>query len=187
MSKAIGMLNPRLGALTLLVMAAAATRLIPHPPNVTSVAALALFGGAYFERRSLAIAVPLLAMLASDLLLGLYPHMAVQYLGFVLVIGIGFWLQRRRSAARIAAAALLGSVTFFVVTNFGVWALDGMYPHTLGGLLTCYVAAIPFFRNTLLGDLAYTALLFGGFHLLEQRFALLRSGTAPTAPVLTGS
>jgi hypothetical protein len=170
-----GMQNPRLGALTLLIVAAAATRLIPHPPNTTSVAALALFAGAYFSSRWLAFLVPLLALFASDLVLGVYPHMEVQYLSFAVIICIGFLLQRRRTFGPIAAAALASSVTFFVLTNLGVWAFDGMYPRTLPGLLSCFVAALPFFRNTLLGDVFYTAVLFGGFHILERHFPVLRA------------
>jgi len=169
-----GMQNPRLGALTLLTVAAAATRLIPHPPNTTSVAALALFAGAYFSSRWLAFLVPLLALFASDLLLGVYPHMEVQYLSFAAIICVGFVLRRQRTFGRIAAAALASSVTFFVLTNLGVWAFDGMYPRTVAGLISCFVAALPFFRNTLLGDIFYTAVLFGGFHILERHFSVLR-------------
>jgi hypothetical protein len=188
MDKAIGMRNPRLGALTLLIFAAAATRLMPHPPNMTSVAALSLFGGAYFARRWLAFAVPLLALLASDLVLGLYPHMAVQYLSFAVIICIGFGLQRRRSPLPIAAAVILSSMTFFALTNLGVWLFDGLYPKTLSGLAACYIAALPFLRNTLFGDALYTAILFGGFHLLERRFETLRDrppalGSARAAPL----
>jgi hypothetical protein len=115
-----------------------------------------------------------MALLVSDFILGFYQHMEVPYLSFVLIVCIGFQLQQRRTALRIAGAALLSSVVFFVVTNFGVWAFDSLYPKTLPGLVACYVAAIPFFRNTLLGDLMYTAILFGGFRLLETRFAALR-------------
>jgi hypothetical protein len=172
--QADGMRTPRLSALILLILAAAATRLLPHPPNLTSVTALALFGGAYFANRWLAFALPLLAMLGSDLILGFYPGMEVQYLSFAVVICIGLSLRQRRSFARITAAAVASSVVFFVLTNFGVWALQTMYPKTLAGLAACFVAAIPFFRNMLLGDLFYTAVLFGGFHLLEQRFIGLR-------------
>jgi hypothetical protein len=168
------MRTPRLSALILLVLAAAATRLLPHPPNVTSVSALALFGGAYLSNRWLAFALPLLALLGSDLLLGFYPGMAVQYLSFAVVICIGLTLRRRRSVARVTVAAVASAVSFFVLTNFGVWALGTLYPKTLAGLGACFVAAIPFFRNTLAGDLFYTAVLFGGFHLLEQRFNGLR-------------
>jgi hypothetical protein len=185
-----GMRNPRVGALTLLIIAAAATRLIPHPPNTTSVAALSLFAGAYFSSRWLAFVVPLLALFVSDLLLGLYPHMGVQYLSFAVIICIGFVLQRRLTLGRIVAAVLASSVTFFVITNLGVWAFDGMYPRTLPGLASCFVAALPFFRNTLLGDVFYSAVLFGGFHVLERHFAVLRApvalGTA-TPPVSAAS
>jgi uncharacterized protein DUF6580 len=168
------MRTPRLSALILLILAAAATRLLPHPPNLTSVTAIALFGGAYFGSLWLAFAVPLLALLGSDLILGFYPGMEVQYLSFALIICIGLTLRRRRSFARITAAALASAVSFFVLSNFGVWALGTIYPRTLAGLETCFVAAIPFFRNMLVGDLFYTVVLFGGFYLLEQRFNELR-------------
>ena len=180
------MRGTRLSALILLTAAAAATRLLPHPPNMTSVTALALFGGAYFARPWLAFTLPLLALLGSDLILGFYPTMEVQYLGFALIIGIGLTLRRRRSFARVTAAALASAVCFFVITNFGVWALGAIYPHTLGGLEGCFIAALPFFRNMLVGDLFYTAILFGGFHLLELRFTALREPRlAPPALALT--
>ncbi len=166
--------NPRLTTLVVMIVAAAATRLIPHPPNLTSVTALALFGGAYFSNRRLAFVVPLIALLVSDFILGFYQHMEVQYLSFVLIVCIGFQLQQRRTAPRIAGATLLSALVFFIVTNFGVWAFDSLYPKTFSGLVSCYVAAIPFLRNTLMGDLMYTAILFGGFRLLENRFAALR-------------
>lgn len=174
MDKAIDMFNPRLNTLITMIVAAAATRLIPHPPNLTSVTALALFGGAYFSNRWLAFLVPLAALLGSDLILGFYPHVEVQYLSFALIICIGFMLQRQRTAKRIAAAVLISSLVFFIITNFGVWAFSSLYPKTLAGLVACYIAAIPFFRNALVGDLLYAAILFGGFRLLESRFAALR-------------
>lgn len=181
------MRTPRLSALILLALAAAATRLLPHPPNMTSVTALALFGGAYFGNRWLAFALPLLALLGSDLLLGFYPGMEVQYLSFAVIICIGLTLRRRRSLARITAAAVAGAVSFFVLTNFGVWALGTLYPRTLAGLEACFVAAIPFFRNMLVGDLFYTAVLFGGFHLLELRFSGLRERPLTLAPAPLGA
>ncbi len=185
MADTTGRLTPRLGTLAILVGAAAASRLLPHPPNLTSVTAVALFGGAYFASRWLAFLAPLLALFASDLVLGLYPHMEVQYCSFALIICIGLVLQRRRTLPAIAAAALVSSVAFFVITNFGVWAFSALYPRTASGLISCYVAAVPFFRNTLLGDLGYTALLFGGFQLLERRFAVLREPTRALAEPYT--
>src|SRR6266852_5359920 len=171
------MFRPRLAALISIVMAAALSRLIPHPPNMTSVAAVALFGGAYFSDRRLAFLVPLAALFLSDLVLGFYDHMEVVYSSFALIVCVGLWLQKNRSALHIACAALVSSVLFFLLTNFGVWAFDSLYPRTLDGLIACYVAAIPFFRNTLQGDILYTLILFGGFALLERRFSVLRESS----------
>lgn len=168
------MLKPRLATLIAMVLAAAATRLVPHPWNLTSVAAVALFGGAYFQDRRLAFAVPLGALFVSDLVLGLYAGMPLVYLSFALIVGVGLWLRSRRRPLIIAGAALASSLLFFAVTNFGVWASGQLYPRNLAGLIACYTAALPFFRNTLEGDLVYTLILFGGFALLERRFTVLR-------------
>ena len=168
------MSKPRLIVLVLMILAAAASRLIPHPPNVASITAVALFGGAYLTNKRLALIVPLAALLLSDLILGFYSHMEIVYGSFLLVVCLGFWLQRNRSVLRIGGAALASSVTFFIVTNFGVWAFESLYPKTAAGLLACYVAAIPFFQNTLVGDALYAAVLFGGFALAEKLFPILR-------------
>jgi Family of unknown function (DUF6580) len=100
--------------------------------------------------------------------------MEVVYLSFALIVCIGLWLQNKRSVFQIAGAALASSVLFFLLTNFGVWAFESLYPKTLEGLISCYVAAIPFFQNTLQGDLFFTAVLFGGFALLERSFPKIR-------------
>ena len=168
------MTRSRFAVLALMILAAAASRLVPHPPNVASITAVALFGGAYLTDKRLALIVPLAALLLSDLILGFYRHMEIVYASFLLVVCLGFWLQRKRSALRIAGATLAASVVFFVVTNFGVWAFESLYPKTAAGLVACYVAAIPFFQNTLVGDALYTAVLFGGFALAEKLFPVLR-------------
>jgi hypothetical protein len=129
----------------------------------------------------LAFLVPLAALFLSDLILVFYEYMEVVYASFALIVCIGLWLGKDRSVLRIAGAALASSVLFFLLTNFGVWAFGSLYPRTLDGLITCYVAAIPFFRNTFQGDVLYTAILFGGFALLERRFSALRE-----SPVRSG-
>src|ERR1700688_456189 len=129
------MLKPRFLVLASMILAAAASRLIPHPPNMTSITAVALFGGAYFSDRRLAFLVPLAALFLSDLFLGFYGHMEVQYLSFALIVCIGLWLEKDRSVLKIAAAALAGSVLFFLLTNFGVWAFGSLYPRTPAGLM----------------------------------------------------
>jgi|SRR6185312_5235517 len=168
------MIKTRAMVLGSMILAAAASRLIPHPPNMTSVAAIALFGGATFSDKRAAFLVPMAALLLSDVVLGFYRHMEVVYVAFALIVGIGIWLQKHRSLLPIAGAALASSLLFFLVTNFGVWAFESMYPKTLEGLVACYVAALPFFRNTLQGDGLYTLVLFGGFALLERQFSAMR-------------
>ncbi len=170
--------NIRFAVVLGMVLTAAASRLIPHPPNLTPIAAIALFGGAYFADKRLAFLVMLAAMLLSDLAIGLHRELPVVYACFATTVCIGLWLRGRRRAPLIAGAALGSSILFFVVTNFGVWALSSLYPKTMEGLIACYLAAIPFFKNTLVGDVFYTALLFGGFKLAEHRFPVLREAQA---------
>lgn len=172
------MLKPRLIVLIGMVLAAALSRLLPHPPNMTAVAALALFGGATFADRRLAFLVPGAALLLSDAVLGFYAHMEVVYISFALVVCLGLWLAKRRTVATTAAAVLASSWLFFIVTNFGTWALGSLYPKTVDGLIACYIAAIPFFGNTLQGDAFFSVLLFGGLALLESRFVALREPMA---------
>ncbi len=165
------MLTTRFYVLVCITLTAAAARLIPHHlPNVTPIAALALFGGAYFTSKRAAFAVPLAAMLLSDLILGLVQYgtaifllMPYVYACFVATTCLGLLLRPRRSPVRIAAAALASSVLFFIVTNFGAWLAFPFYPKTWDGLVACYLAGLPFFRNELAGDAVCTAILFGGF------------------------
>ena len=172
--------HARLLALLSAIAAAAALRLVPHPPNFTPIGAMALFSGAYLGRRGLAFVAPLAALVLSDLVLGFYAGMGFVYASVALIVLIGWWVSSRRSALRIGAAAVAGSVSFFVITNFGMWLFSGFYPPTAAGLAACFVAAIPFFQNSLAGDLFYAALLFGGFGLAERFLPRLRSaGTQP--------
>jgi hypothetical protein len=163
-----------------MTLAAAASRLIPHPPNFTPVAALALFGGASLAGKRAALLMPLAGLFLSDLVLGFYAIMPVVYGSFALITCLGFWLRRRQNLWRIAGASVIGAALFFVLTNFGVWALGSLYPKTAAGLGDCYVAAVPFFGNTLASDLLYSALLFGGLALAEKRWPILAE-TAPAA------
>ncbi len=167
--------------LLVMVFAAALSRLLPHPANVTPVTAIALFGAFYLDKRS-AFLVPLAAMLLSDAILGFHSGMIWVYGSFVAITGIGFWLRDHRGIMQTIGATVAGSVLFYAVTNFGVWlGSPAMYPRTAAGLAECYVAAIPFFRNTLLGDLGYVALLFGLFELGRRWIPALNQERAPAA------
>jgi hypothetical protein len=168
----------RLIALLSAIALAAALRLVPHPPNFSPIDAMALFSAAYLDRRALAFAAPLGAMLLSDLILGFYPGVWITYLAIAVVVPIGWLMLQRRSLLRIGLAAIASSMTFFLISNFGTWALSGMYPHDFSGLTACYVAAIPFFQNTVAGDLFYVVLLFGGFTLAESVLPRLRARAA---------
>jgi hypothetical protein len=183
--------NPGPWVLSAMIFVAALTRLLPHPPNFSPVEAVALFGGAYFASRWLAIAVPLIAMLLSDLALGLVnggiyldyfvsAHFLAIYGCIALSTVLGFGLRGKVSGARVAGYGLVGSVLFFLLTNFAVWATaQPLGGHTACsiGLGSCYVAGLPFFQWTLLGTLFYSGLLFGGFALLRQRVPQLRAQT----------
>jgi hypothetical protein len=159
-----------------LILLAAASRLLPHAPNFTPVAALGLFAGATLGRRA-AWLVPFAALLLSDAFLGFYApvSMLFNYAGFgaCLLIGSGL-LGRRRTLARLGGAALASSVAFFLLSNFGMWA-NGYYPRTLAGLGACYAAGLPFFRNTLASDALFAAALFGAHAAL---YAMQRSREA---------
>ena len=174
-------MNKRLMVLTGIVVAAAMARLVPHPPNMTPIAAMALFGGAFLPKRRLAYALPLVAMLLSDLVLCAMVYGKVLLLSQPIVyacllgtVAMGQLIRDRRSVLNVASITLASSVMFFAVTNVAVWATGSLYPRTLSGLMVCYTAAIPFFRNSLIGDMAFAAILFGGFALLENGVPSLR-------------
>ena len=174
-------MNPRLATLIGILLVAALFRVLPHPPNVAPIAAMALFAGAYFTDRKLALILPFAALLLSDLVIGFHSTMVFVYAAFAATVGIGLLLQTRRRVLPIAGAALGSSVLFFLVTNFGSWLSHGMYPLTGEGLMAAYTAGIPFFRNTLIGDLAFVALFFGGFALAERYIPALREQRTATA------
>ena len=158
----------RLTTIIGMIVFAALTRLLPHPPNATAVGAIALFAGAQLADRRLAFLVPLVALFLTDLVLGLHQGMAFVYACVAAMVLVGQRLGDRASVVKLAGASMAGSVLFFVVTNFGVFLFDGLYDKSLAGLVECYVMAIPFFQNGLLGDLFFTGALFGGFELLRR-------------------
>jgi hypothetical protein len=155
-----------------MIVLAALARLVPHPPNFTPIGAMALFGGARFADRRLGFVVPLAALFLSDVVIGFHVLMPVVYGSFAFNVLLGRWLRTRRTVVTTAAATLAGSVQFFIVTNFACWV--GFYPHTVEGLVACYVAAIPFFQNTLGGDALFVCVLFGGLTVAERAFPALR-------------
>lgn len=176
--------NIRIVTLITIILAAALSRLLPHPFNFTPIGAIALFGGAHFTRKSLAFVIPLAAMLLSDSLIGFHGSMWAVYASFILTVGIGMGLLQKVTAGRVFGSAILASVLFFLITNFAVWYGAGsFYPRNLAGLGACYLAGIQFYQqdffgnlffNTIMGDLFFTSALFGSFELLKKKIPALQ-------------
>lgn len=165
--------TPRFIFIISVIFAGAIFRLLPHWPNFTPIAAIALFGGTYISRKSLAFAIPLIAMLVSDAIIGFHSYMISIYISFIIIVMIGFILKKRVKFGSVLIASLSGSVLFFIITNFAVWLGSPYYAQTFQGLIACYAAGLPFFNNGILGDLFYNAVFFGGFYLVQLRFPAL--------------
>jgi hypothetical protein len=161
------------------------SRLIPHVANIAPITAIALFAGAYFLDKKWGMIIPLLALFLSDCILqiqfwagvteypGFYNDMPFVYGAFALIVGLGYFLKNRVNVLNVFGAILAASIVFFLVTNFGVWLMAStsselFYPKTFAGLLLCYEAGIPFALRTLIGDVAFTGLLFGVFEYLVR-------------------
>jgi hypothetical protein len=161
-----------------------AARLLPHMPNLAPVAASALFAGTVLRRRSLAPLVPLAALAISDSVLGFdgWQLTALTYAASLVPAILPMLSARLRAPGMFAPLMLACSLVFFVVSNFGVWVFSGMYPLTVDGLLACYVAALPFLQHTIVGDLLWAVVFFGGAWLV-RRFAtrLFPNAAADTA------
>lgn len=157
-------------AVGLLIALALVARLLPHPDNFTPVLAVALFGGATLPGAA-AYAVPLAAMAGSDLALGepLTWTTAIVYACFLAAARLGRWVGANRTWAKTIAAALGGSLAFFLATNLAVWLFDALYAQTWDGLIECYAMAIPFFGNSLAGDLFWVVALFGVLDLATRQ------------------
>lgn len=171
--------TPRLKFVLALIGLAALSRLLPHPFNFTPIGAMALFAGTYISNKKHAFLLPVLTLLASDILLqlvngsGFYRDMIFVYGSFALITGIGFLLRGREQRQTIMVASLVSSIAFFLITNFGTWLMWDIYPKTGAGLISCYIAGIPFFKGTIMGDLFYNLALFGSFALAKWKFPVL--------------
>jgi hypothetical protein len=152
-----------------MILVASLSQFIPHPPNFSPMAAIAMFGGAKLGDKRLAFFVTLASLLVCDLIQGLHQLIPFVYGSYAINICLGIALRGTAGPGRVASASIVGSILFFAITNFGVWALLGTFPLSLVGLLACYAAALPYFQNTLLSGLFYSIFLFGGAAWAEHR------------------
>lgn len=144
------------------------SRFLPHPPAFSPIMAIALFSGAFINNKKMAVIVPISIMFISDLFLGLHESMFAVYACFALMVLMGSSFLKSPKVLNVGLSALASAVIFFVVTNLSVWAFTGMYTKDMSGLMLCYEAAVPFFRNSIAGALIYSGVFFGAFSLAER-------------------
>lgn len=179
-------INLRFGIIIMMILAAAFSRIIPHPLNFAPIGAMAIFGAAYFSNRIIAFAIPILSLWVSDLVLNNTVYASYNehiwlfptgfpwiWLAFVLITLAGIFLLKKVKIGSVIGASLSASVIFYLASNFICWPGNPLYTQNLSGLVTCYIAGIPFFWNTLAGDLFYSAVLFGAFELVKKKFPKL--------------
>lgn len=175
--------TPRFVAITMIIIAGAFMRLIPHWPNFTPIAAMALFGGAYLGRNALAFVIPMAAMFLSDLILGFHTDMIAVYIGFAITVLLGWSLKNNVSFGSVFTRSITASVVFFLITNLSSWLTMGLYPMNFIGLMEAYTAGLAFFNNgsygisfffnEVLGSLFYNLVFFGAFYFAQVRFPVL--------------
>ncbi|WP_428235124.1 DUF6580 family putative transport protein [Gracilimonas sp.] len=164
------------------IIIAALSRIIPHPYNFAPIGAMSIFGAAYFTDKKFSFLVPLFAMFISDLLVNnlLYanfyggftlftPGFYWMYGAIALIVVAGIFILKKVNTTTVIAGSLSASVIFFLVTNFGVWLSNPMYPQGIEGLLMSYTAGIPFFHYTVIGDLFYSGVMFGAFEYAKTK------------------
>jgi len=165
---------PRVVLITALIVVGVVARFLPYPPNFSPIGAIALFAGATLGSRFRAALIPLSAMLLSDLWLGIHSLMPIVYGCFLFNVWMGSRVRSRINPVSLAGVSITGSFVFFLMTNGACWF--AAYPHSWAGLVSCYTLAVPFFQNTLMGDLFFTGVLFGSLGLAQWRYPVLRSG-----------
>jgi hypothetical protein len=144
------------------IVLAVLSRFLPHPPNFTPIAAIGLLAAQGFGNRWFTFMIPIISLFLSDLVLGLHATIPFVYLSFIMIVTLGLLVKKVNFTTVLSA-----SVIFFLVSNFGVWLI--YYPKSIAGFLECYALALPFFLNTLMGDLVYAALLIYPFYVLQNK------------------
>ena len=174
--------------LTLLILLASFSRVIPHILNFSPLGAIGIFGAAHFNKKWHAIIIPIAATWISDLFINnviyaryyptftwFYQGFYWQYAAYILITLFGIFIYKNKiNLTNITFGAIGSGIIFFLVSNAGCWVGNSFYAQNFSGLLSCYAAGIPFYKGTLLGDIFYTTILFGGYYILQKRFSILK-------------
>ncbi|MED5554197.1 MAG: DUF6580 family putative transport protein [Candidatus Neomarinimicrobiota bacterium] len=181
-------LNLQTGIISIIILLAAFTRIMPHPPNFSPMAAIGLFGAAHFAKKWQAFLIPLIGIWISDLVINnivysshssnfvwFYGGFYWQYISYVFIIFAGLFIFNKGiSVTNTLGGMVTSSGIFFLFSNFGVWAGGAMYTKNISGLITCYAAGIPFIHNTIISDALFTTVLFGTYYLLQTEYSYLK-------------
>ena len=181
-------LNLQTGIISIIILLAASTRIMPHPPNFSPMAAIGLFGAAHFAKKWQAFLIPLIGIWISDLVINnfvysshssnfvwFYGGFYWQYISYVFIIFAGLFIFNKGiSVTNTLGGMVSSSGIFFLFSNFGVWAGGAMYTKNISGLITCYAAGIPFIHNTIISDALFTTVLFGTYYLLQTEYSYLK-------------
>jgi len=151
-----------------LILILALARLIPHPPNFTPIVAVAIMSSCFFRNIYLSFAIIIVSMLLADVFIGFYNNMFFVYLSLLLIAFIFFRISTKIKLQNLFIFGFFGSVIFFLISNFGVWILSGMYEKNLDGLAYCYFLALPFFVNTVLSTIIFTYSAFIANNLFSK-------------------
>ncbi len=180
-------INLQFGFLVAIILIVAFSRIIPHMPNFSPLAAIGLFGAAHFDKKWKAFLIPIAATWVSDLFINnviyaqyypkftwFYEGFYWQYASYLLITISGLAIFNKINTFKVLKGAVASTLIFFLVSNFGCWIGSTLYPQNLGGLMSCYAAGIPFLKGTILGDLFYSGVLFGGYYFLQSKVSFFK-------------
>lgn len=153
-----------------LILLLAFSRILPHLPNFTPVIAVAIMSSYFFKNIYFSLAVLLISMLLSDIFIGFYSHIFFVYLSLFLITIVFFGINKKINLKSLFIFGFLGSLMFYLISNFGVWIVSDMYEKNLSGLMSCYFLAIPFFKNTLLSTLIFSYAAFLADYFYKKKF-----------------
>ena len=159
--------------ISLLLIGTSLLRFIPHPPNMTPIIAIGILSVTCFQSRLFQFGFPLFIMIITDAIIGFHTLIPVVYLSIIVASLSGFILKHKYSIINGLGCSLLSSILFFTISNFGVWAIGNLYPKTLTGLIHCYIAAIPFFHNTVISTSVIIIAILSTTKLLERNLTKL--------------